>query len=347
MYIMSPKIAIVTRMLTVKGGAELSILELAKNFNCDIFTTNYNPDFTFKEFSKLNVYSSPLLWKRHVSLFLKFINFPFIKELSGYDLIITSSGFYPKLIALHRLPPIIHYEQSPTNFREGFARFLSPLDIHVTKRIKKLVSLSQNIRRKLLLRYGRDSDVIYSPINVKKFRNKPPENFFLSVQRITPDKRVHIQIEAFKKLPQERLLIVASSYDSEYFNKIKKSAPKNVEFRIGVERNEIIELYARCKATIQTSKDEPFGFVPVESMAAGKPCIAVNEGGFRETIEHMKTGILINEPYVENLINAIKKLNEYDFNVKVLRRRAEKFSLDRFIANFKKVFDEILGNDHE
>jgi len=52
---------------------------------------------------------------------------------------------------------------------------------------------------------------------------------------------------------------------------------------------------------------------------------------------------LINEPYVENLINAIKKLDDYDFNVKVLRKRAEEFSADKFIRNFKIVIDEVLG----
>ena len=343
---MSPKIAIVTRMLTVKGGAELSILELARNFNCDIFTTNFNSNSTFKEFSKLNVYSSHLLRKSDVSLFLKFINFPFIKELSGYDLIITSSGFYPKLIALHCLPPIIHYEQSPTNFKCGLARLLSPLDLYVTKRIKRLIANSENTRLKLEKRYGISCDKIYPPVNVRKFKNKPSEDFFLSVQRITPDKRVDIQIEAFKRLPY-KLIVVGGSHNKEYFDELKKRAPRNVEFRINVNEEELIDLYARCKATIQTSKDEHFGLVPVESMASGKPCIAVNEGGFRETIIHGKTGILINEPYVENLINAINKFDEYYFDEKVLRKRADEFSSDRFIENFKRVFDEILGNDHE
>lgn len=339
---MSPNIAIVTRMLTVKGGAELAILELAKNFDCDIFTTNFNPNSTFREFSKLNVYSSPLLLSRNLSLFIKFLRFPFIKKLREYDLIITSSGFYPKLIAVHRyLPPVIHYEQSPTNFGIGFARLMSPLDFYVTRRIRKLVANSKNTRNKLERRYRRKCDVIYPPVRVEKFKNKPSEDFFLSVQRITPDKRVDIQIEAFKRLPY-KLIVVGSSYNPKYFNELKRIAPSNVEFRINVKEEELIELYSKCRAVIQTSKDEHFGLVPVESMAAGKPCIAVNEGGFRETVQHGKTGILLKEPYVENLIKAIKELDKYDFNPRELRKRAEEFSVDRFLTNFWEVFNEVL-----
>ncbi|MBN1761698.1 MAG: glycosyltransferase [Methanomicrobia archaeon] len=341
---MSLKIAIVTKKLTVKGGAELAILELAKNFGCDIFTSDYNQDATYKDFSNLDVYFSPLKFNGNLPLLLKFINFPFIRELRKYDLIITTSGFYPKLIAVHRnLPQIIHFEQSPTNFNAGFARFISPLDFYATKRITRLVALSQNIRQKMLMRYSRDSTVVSAPVDVKRFINAPSEDFFLSVQRITADKRLHLQVEAFNKLPRERLIIVAGSYDQKYFNRIKKSSPKNVEFSVGLEREQIIELYSKCKATIQTSKDEPFGFVPIESMAAGKPCIAVNEGGFRETIIDGKTGIFIQEPYVDTLITAIKNIDKYNFDSGILRERAEELSLDNFITNFKRVFDDILG----
>ena len=339
---MSPKIAIVTRTLTVKGGAERAILELAKYFKADVYTSDYKPSTTFKEFSSLNIYSSPLIKRSDIFLLLKFLKFPFIKRLREYDLIITSSGFYPKLIAIHHdLPPIIHYEQSPTNFT-GFARFLIPLDKYVTKRIKKLIANSRFRKKMLDKRYGINCEVIYPPVDVAKFKHKQSEDYFLSVQRITPDKRVDIQIEAFKRLPNERLIIVGHSYDPKYFEKLKKLAPNNVEFRINVDDEELVDLYARCKATIQTSKDEHFGLVPVESMAAGKPCIAVNEGGFRETIIHGKTGILIDKPYVESLIKVIKMFDRYNFNPKTLRCWAYNFSPNKFINAFKKIIKQTL-----
>ncbi|MCX7998791.1 MAG: glycosyltransferase [Leptospiraceae bacterium] len=191
-------------------------------------------------------------------------------------------------------------------------------------------------------RYKRTWEVIYPPVDVDKFKYLDRGDFFLSVQRITPDKRVEIQIEAFKKLQDEKLIIVGSSCNNKYLAKLKRGAPKNVEFRINVSEEELIELYAKCKATIQTSKGEHFGLVPVESMASGKPCIAVNEGGFRETIIDQKTGILINEPYVDNLIKVIREIDSYHFDPKALVKHAQRFSLERFVDEFKRVIDETL-----
>ena len=44
------------------------------------------------------------------------------------------------------------------------------------------------------------------------------------------------------------------------------------------------ELYATCKGFICTALDEDFGLTPLEAMASGKPVVAVDEGGFRETV---------------------------------------------------------------
>jgi glycosyltransferase involved in cell wall biosynthesis len=52
----------------------------------------------------------------------------------------------------------------------------------------------------------------------------------------------------------------------------------------------LISLYAQSKATLCLSIQEPFGMVSVESMASGTPVIAVNEGGYTETVVDGKTG---------------------------------------------------------
>jgi len=56
---------------------------------------------------------------------------------------------------------------------------------------------------------------------------------------------------------------------------------------------EMRALYCRSKIVLALSHNGPFGLVPLEAMACGTPVIAVNEGGYRETIQDGETGYLI------------------------------------------------------
>ena len=51
--------------------------------------------------------------------------------------------------------------------------------------------------------------------------------------------------------------------------------------------------YSESLATICTSYNEPFGLAPIESMACGTPVLAVDEGGYKETVVNSKTGWLL------------------------------------------------------
>ena len=72
-----------------------------------------------------------------------------------------------------------------------------------------------------------------------------------------------------------------------------------------VSESQLEHLIGTCIATIYIPVDEDFGMSPVESMAAGKPCIGVREGGLKETIIHGVTGYLCENANEEELINAV------------------------------------------
>lgn len=51
-------------------------------------------------------------------------------------------------------------------------------------------------------------------------------------------------------------------------------------------------LLAACRAVVYTPQHEHFGIVPLEAMAAGRPVVAVNNGGPTESVQHGATGVL-------------------------------------------------------
>lgn len=285
-----------------------------------------------------------------------------LKELRDYDLLVTSGTW--AFFASKQNPNNVWYCHSPNralyDLRKEIPKrynvfwrlvynfwvdFWIYFDQEYVKKVKKIVVNSKNVAKRVKRFYNRDAEVIHPPVQVNKFYQKPHENYYLSVQRIMPEKRVDLQLRVFEQLPNERLLIVGKAeYGTEYQRKISQWIKRmpNVEWLERVSDEELRELYARCKAVIQTPIDEDFGLIPIEGMASGKPCIAVNEGGFRESIVHEKTGLLIDKPYLENFVKVIKNFDDYDFDPRLCMQRVKDFSEEEFIRKIRKIADSIL-----
>ncbi|MCK5633125.1 glycosyltransferase, partial [bacterium] len=211
------------------------------------------------------------------------------------------------------------------------------------KKIDKIVSISKNVGKRVKKYLKRDSKIIYPPIQFKKYQNKESKNYWLSVNRLITHKRIDLQFKAFEKLPDEKLIVVGSYENSKHFARhaeyIKSIKPKNVEIISWVSDQQLIDLYAECKGFITTAKDEDFGLTPLEAMASGKPVIAPNEGGYKETIVDGVTGKLIDDINPEKLATTIKEIgkNTSQYTDAYLRH-AKKFDVEIFI---QKIKDEI------
>jgi len=181
--------------------------------------------------------------------------------------------------------------------------------------------------------FGFDSFVCYPPVDTKKFKpaKNPSRDFYFSVQRINWQKRVDLQIEIFKELKDEKLIIAGGPLEGYDYNvkRLCEDLP-NVEYVGGISDREVIKYMQNAKAVIQTCYYEDFGLVPVEALACGTPVIVTDEGGFKETIHSEKLGIRVRKPYIQNFREAIKKFDVDKFDPKLLRKEAEKYSEERF-----------------
>lgn len=158
-----------------------------------------------------------------------------------------------------------------------------------------------------------DSDVIYPPIETAEYTCQKSEGYWVSINRIHPMKRIELQLEAFRLIPDVKLFILGSTIRREYaayYKKLYDIKPDNVTF-LGVEsEKKRRDLLGRAAGLIFTGECEAFGMAPVEAMASGKPVVALDEGGVGETVLSQETGLLLKDPSPKKICAAIKEISE-------------------------------------
>ena len=160
-------------------------------------------------------------------------------------------------------------------------------------------------------------------------------------------KNVDIQVNAFKELPAEKLVIVGTYEKAEHFTEYKKYIegikPDNVTLLSHVDFDALRELYANCKGFITTALDEDFGLTAIEAMASGKPVIAPAEGGYRETVVNGVTGMLIQDIDAKKLAIAVRNIgiNPERYRDACLAR-ARTFDTQVFIEGIKREIERAL-----
>ncbi len=343
------KIAIFHDYFGAIGGGEKVAIAIAKILDADIITTDTDAvkkiDPGVRVISLGRTIKFPGL--KQISAALKFYFCDYSKK---YDVFVFSGNWshyaayrhHPNLWYCHILVPVMYEKGVPfiseknvfwNKFFWVWKIIHSRLDIRSIHNIDYIIANSEHIKKKIGRYYHCDANVIYPPLDAGQFSCIGYENFWLSVNRLYPEKRVELQIESFRKLPEETLVIAggfaAGDHASRYTEKIRTDIPVNVKILGEVSESELINLYGRCRGLICTSVDEPFGLTPLEAMASGKPVIAVASGGFCETITH-DTGVLV-QPDVESIIDAIRQVSRdparyHDACID----RAKKFDVDIF-----------------
>jgi glycosyltransferase involved in cell wall biosynthesis len=135
----------------------------------------------------------------------------------------------------------------------------------------------------------------------------------LYLGRLDERKGVHVAIEALALLPKATLKIQGGG-DPVYFERlIHRAAEEDVVDRVeftSEPRERLAELYAEADAVLfPVQWDEPWGLVPLEAMAVGRPVIATGTGGSAEYLSH-EHNCLIYEPRGDaaELARAVERL---------------------------------------
>jgi glycosyltransferase involved in cell wall biosynthesis len=204
-----------------------------------------------------------------------------------------------------------------------------------------VVANSMTVQQRILRYLGIPSVVIYPPCETDRFRWLADDGYYLSTARHHHLKRVDKIISAFQRTPRKRLVVTSSGYETNRLRALAAGAA-NITFTGPVGDTALHELIGRARATVYIPEDEDFGMSPVESMAAGKPVIGVNEGGVRESVVDQSTGLLLPpDPSPDDIIAAVDYLDSTrSASMRhCCQHRAAQFSSLRFIAAMKELLD--------
>jgi glycosyltransferase involved in cell wall biosynthesis len=180
---------------------------------------------------------------------------------------------------------------------------------------------------------------IHNGIPVEEFpfcRNK--EDYFISINAITPNKGIHNAVLLARKL-KVRLLLVGPVRDHEYYKLLTKYFGKEVCMLGEVSEDEKERLLCKARALLfPVEREEPFGLNVVEAMACGTPVLAFNKGAVQEIVRHGVTGFLGSS--IEELARYVKRLDELD--PVTIREFAWRFSHKTMALKYAIMYKDML-----
>ncbi len=276
-------------------------------------------------------------------------------DLSGYDLVLTSSGWFICRGVIVKSPAVhICYIHHPPRNLYGYATgstfqkywpvrlyagiinfYMRQYDYETAQNVDYFIANSQETARRVKKFYRRDSTVIYPPIRIPEgihHKSRIERAYYLSVGRLAWAKRLDVVIRAANELAIP-LKIVGTGAEEQALRAI---AGPTVDFLGAVSDEALGELYTGASALIFCALDEDFGMVPVEAMAHGTPVIGLAQGGVKETVIDGKTGILFNEATPESLKKAVRRFEAGTIDRAVCRSHARTFSTDAFERSIRE-----------
>ncbi|MFN8413876.1 MAG: glycosyltransferase [Anaerolineales bacterium] len=213
-------------------------------------------------------------------------------------------------------------------------------DRESASRADYLLAISHWTAQKINQAWGRDSQVIYPPVEVTRFSPAQERgDFYLHVSRLVPYKMTAEIIHAFNEngLP---LIVVG---DGSEMNNLQKLAKNNIKL-LGFQSDAVVtDLMNRAKAFIYMAIED-FGIAMVEAQAAGCPVIAYGKGGAAEIVQDGETGLLFKEQTSRSLNEAVLQFQKIKFNSNASVENASRFSSQRFRTEFSTFMESKVKN---
>ena len=284
-------------------------------------------------------------------------------DLRSYDLVVSSDSGPVKGARMREGTPHLCYCHSPMRYLyDGFEGYRSAMsgarrwlftltadrvrkaDLAAAQRVTQFIANSKYVQRRIRENYGRESKVIFPPIDLHRAQLQAHGDAYLAVGRLVAYKRTELLIEACTRLGRP-LRIIGSGPEERNLRRI---AGPTVSFLGKLSQDELWDEYSRCRALLFAA-DEDFGMVPLEAQSCGRPVIAYGAGGSLETVrggedDPLRTGLFFVQQTSDSLAEGILRFEreEGTFKPAVAQAHAAQFATPNFLAGVREAILQML-----
>ncbi len=346
------------------GGAEKYIHELAKRwvetgYTVSVFCGNDGHQPRYQVIDGVKIIRRGGFYTVYLWAFLYFMTH-FRKNVS---VVIDSENGIPfftplyarknKFLLIHH----IHQEVFRTHLQFPFsylAIFLESTIMSFVYRGHKVITVSNSSKKEIEnLKFTDEKNItVVTPgvdLTLYKRMAKTPFPSLVYLGRLQPYKNTEVIIKAFKIIKEsfsDAKLFIAGT--GENLSMLKRMSHElhlddSISFLGKVSEEEKIILLGTSWMMIQPSMIEGWGITVIEANASGTPVIASNVNGLKDSVRHMKTGILVEVGNIDEFVAAIALLLK-DKNLRNTLSKdayvwAQNFSWNKSFENIYKLVD--------
>jgi glycosyltransferase involved in cell wall biosynthesis len=270
-------------------------------------------------------------------------------DLAAYELVISSSSAWAHAVRVADGATHVCYCHNPFRYawnerdatlaarrspliRRALGAFLDrwrDWDRQAARRVDAYLANSHTTQRRVRECFGRESAVVHPPVDTRRFARGEIGDHHLVLSALMAHKRIDVAIEAFNRLGLP--LVVAGAGPDEA--RLRSLAGPTISFAGRVDDERAAQLLASARAVVVPSVEE-FGIVAVEAQAAGRPVLAVGEGGALETVVDGETGALWRG--VDGLVAAVLDYDADGVDPEACVASARRFDSEVFRVEFER-----------